>query len=353
MEIVYVHLGTTRNNYLASAIDRSLSLFPKVKHTLILDSLELTNTISSKVSLIKNESRVLESEMIQRDVNLEFRMGYWNLTLERIFAVLNYQIKNNLRHVLHVESDVILMKTFPFQNIQECNYVHWCEYGEGYDVASLLHIPNSQNAVLLKEKLLLILKQNPKFTDMQLLFMARNTGVNIRLFPSTATDYCESNSKPNINYCKCFPIDSIFDGLTYGMYLSGQDPRNNYGRYSVGDNSPYDSRATHLNPRKYSWTLDVNSNLHAKSFCCGKVVVLQNLHIHSKNLQLFGNNWSSNLLKLVRVANRHKRVNFFSWKVAYEIFRSAIRSGNTWSFLSNSPPIAGFKRTILSLVRGK
>ena len=350
-----MHLGTSRNEYLASAIDRSLALFPQIRHTLISDGLESPITNSSKVNFIKNKARVLESEMTQRNVDVEFRMGYWNLTLERIFAVLNYQITNNLRNVLHVESDVILMKTFPFRNIQECKYVHWCEYGEGHDVASLLHIPDSQNAVLLKEKLLSILKQNPNLTDMQLLFMARSSGANVRLFPSTATDYCESKykSKSSTFYCKCFPLDFIFDGLTYGMYLSGQDPRNNYGRYSVGDNSPYDSGATHLNPRKYLWTFDTSGNLQAESFCCGKVVILQNLHIHSKNLKLFGNDWSSNLLKLIRIANGHKCVNFFSGKVFYDMLRSSIRSRNTRSFISNSPPVARLKRTLLSLTKRK
>jgi hypothetical protein len=353
MEIVYVHLGETKNGYLASSIDRSLSLFPQIKHTLILDSLESMESNSSLVSLVENGSRVLDSGMIQREVDLDFRTGYWNLTLERIFAVLNYQIKKELRNVLHVESDVILMESFPFQNLQECSYVHWCEYGAGHDVASLLYIPDAQSAALLKEKLLSILKQNPNLTDMQLLFIARNTGAKVRLFPSAAPDCCDTDPTLVIQNCKCLPDDFIFDGLTYGMYLTGQDPRNNYGRYPIGDNSPYDSGATHLNPRKYSWSLDMNSNLQAESFCCGKVLSLQNLHIHSKNLKLFEFNWSSDLRKLVKIANKHERVNFFSWKVFYKMFRLSISSGNTRLFLANSPPVARFKRIILSLANGR
>lgn len=348
-----MHLGTSKNEYLASAIGRSLALFPQIRHTLISDGLASPITKSSKVNFITNKVRVLESEITQRNINVEFRMGYWNLTLERIFAVLNYQIKNNLKNVLHVESDVILMKTFPFRNIQECKYVHWCEYGEGHDVASLLHIPDSQNAVLLKEKLLSLLKQNPNLTDMQLLFMARSSGTNIRLFPSTTTDNCGSKSKLSTFYCKCIPTNFIFDGLTYGMYLTGQDPRNNYGRYSIGDNSPFDSGATHLNPSIYSWTFDTSSTLQAECFCCRKVVILHNLHVHSKNLKLFGNDWSSNLLKLIRIANGHNRVNFFNGKVFYDMLRSSIRSGNTWSFISNSPPVGRLKRILLTLAKRK
>lgn len=353
MEIVYVHLGTTKNSYLKDAMERSLSLFPEIPHTLILDNFDSVAVDSLKVNFVKNGSKVLKSETLSREVDLDFRKGYWNLTMERIFAVLDYQIKNNLRDILHVESDVILLQTFPFQSIARCSFIHWCEYGEGHDVASLLHIPNSQDANLIQNQMISILRNKPNLTDMQLLHSTRSKVKNVRLFPSEGIDNCKPNSTLDSNYCGCLPGNFIFDGLTYGMYITGQDPRNNYGRFSVGDNSPFESGATHINPRKFSWILDDSGLLCAKSDCCGKVFRLQNLHVHSKNKKLFRPNWQKSLFKLVNTANKHKKVSFFSSKTLYEMLKNSFKSGEIRLFIEKSPPIASLKRAILVLVRGK
>jgi len=353
MEIVYVHLGTTKNSYLKDAIERSLSLFPEIQHTLILDNFDSVAIDSRKVSIVQNASKVLKSETLSREVDLEFRKGYWNFTLERIFAVLHYQIENNIRDILHVESDVILMPTFPFHSIEGCSFIHWCEYGEGHDVASLLHIPNSQEANLIQNQMISILRSKPNLTDMQLLNSTRNNVKNVRLFPSEGLDNCKLNSTLDSNYCQCLPENFIFDGLTYGMYITGQDPRNNYGRFSVGDNSPYESGATHINPKKFSWSVDDSGLPCAKSDCCGKIFRLQNVHVHSKNKKLFRSNWKLTLLHLVEIANKHKKVNFFSSKTLYEMLKNSVKSGETRQFIEKSPPIARFKRALLVLVRGK
>jgi hypothetical protein len=353
MEIVYVHLGTTKNSYLSDAMERSLSLFPEVKHTLILDHFDSVCISSPNVNLVKNVSKVLESETLRRNVDLEFRKGYWNFTLERIFAVLDYQIKNNVTNILHVESDVVLLETFPFDSIQRCGFIHWCEYGEGHDVASLLHIPSSIDADLVQNQMISILKDKPNLTDMQLLHSTRSKAKNVRLFPSKGIDKCESDLTLESFYCECFPEDFIFDGLTYGMYLTGQDPRNNYGRYFVGDNSPFESGATHINPRKFFWSLDKTGILGAKSLCCGKTSKLQNLHVHSKNKKLFKPKWQKSLIKLVGIANKHKRVKFFSSRVVYEMFKTSIKDRKTRLFLEKSPPVAKLKRIILFIVKGK
>jgi hypothetical protein len=351
MEIVYVHLGKSKFGYLNTAIQRSLALYPETKHTLIVDTLESFPIPPLNVNLVQNDNQILDTVITERNVDLEFRLGYWNLTLERIFSVLNYQIKNDIKQILHVESDVILMESFPFQSLENCNYVHWCEYGPEHDVASLFFVPDSKNAAMLKRKMLSILSQNPNLTDMQLLYLTRNAGANVRLFPSFTTHRCQQNQGINQSYCLCFEHDFIFDGLTYGMYLSGQDPRNNYGKYSIGDNSPFDSGATFINPRQYSWSIDVNGTPNSKCLYCGDEAKLQNLHVHSKNIELFSSNWKSALMKLVNIANKHERVDFFSFKAIFEMIKNSVRSGSFRIFLLNSPPIARAKRVILSLVK--
>jgi len=353
MEIVYVHLGSIPNSYLGDAIQRSLSIFPNIKHTLILDDLDSVVINPANVNLVKNSSEVLETETINRNVDLDFRKGYWNYTLERVFAVLDYQIKNNVKDLLHVESDVILLPNFPLDSLQTCKYIHWCEYGEGHDVAALLHIPSSLEANVIQKQMISILKVKPSLTDMQLLFSTRSKVREVRLFPSRRADEC--NSEPSIEsvYCDCFPEDYIFDGLTYGMYITGQDPRNHYGGISIGDNSPFESGGTHINPRKFSWSFEEPGLLVAKSLCCEKTFLLQNLHVHSKNRKLFKPEWQRELSKLVGFANERNRVRFFSSRVFYGMLKDAIKDGKFLLFIEKSPPIDKLKSTILALVKGK
>lgn len=353
MEIVYVQLGRSNVNYLIPAINRSLSIYPLIKHTLIVDDSNFVAPKDTKINLVLNETSELKSKFAGRNIDQQFRMGYWNLTLERIFAVLNYQIDNDLKQILHVESDVILMETFPFVTLEQCGYAHWCEYGSGHDVASLLHIPDSKGANQIKEKMIEILSQNQNLTDMQLLYQIRNEESNVRLFPSFADKNCINLPKSSETYCECGPPNFIYDGLTYGMYLSGQDPRNNYGRYSIGDNSPFESGATHINPKHFSWFFDELGRLNAKCSCCNTAVQLQNLHIHSKNMKLFGGNWKTALAKLVFIANKHERADFFDLRVLFEMLMNSFRNGNLGKFLANSPPIAAVKRFILRFVKVK
>lgn len=353
MEIVYVHLGSSKVNYLIPAISRSLSIYPFAKHTLIVDNSNFVAPKGTEINLVLNKRSELETKFPGRNVDQRFRMGYWNLTLERIFAVLNYQIENDLKQILHVESDVILMETFPFATLEQCGYAHWCEYGPGHDVASLLHIPDSESANQIKGKMIEVLSQNQNLTDMQLLNLIRNEESNVRLFPSFPGKDCIKQTKNSEIYCDCGPPNFIYDGLTYGMYLSGQDPRNNYGRYSIGDNSPFESGATYINPKSFSWFFDEHGKLNAKCSCCNTAVQLQNLHVHSKNMQLFSGNWKAALERLVFIANKHERVDFFDSRVLFEMLINSFRNENLGKFLTNSPPIAGIKRNILRFVKVK
>lgn len=350
MEIVYVNLGKAQPAYLSATIERSMALFPQRKHTLILDVSKPIKFGTLQLSQIQNEVNELDSKEIRRVVDTKFRMGYWNLTLERLFAVLNYQIKNNVKNVLHIETDVILLRDFPFEIIENCTHSHWCDYGNGHDVAAMLHIPDSQEASRLKNQFIEILSENPNLTDMQLLFQARKSGANARLFPSYPRGECDLSSIPDLDYCGNFPQHYIFDGLTYGMYLTGQDPRNNYGKYKIGDNSPYLNNATHINPRNFFWHCDEKGYIYAKSLCCGKTAILKNLHIHSKNIKLFEKNWEMYLRKLIGSITPNNPTKLFRVSAVYQLWVESINNGSMKLFFLNSPPVIMLKRIALWLL---
>jgi hypothetical protein len=145
----------------------------------------------------------------------------------------------------------------------------------------------------------------------------------------------------------------MFDGLTFGMYITGQDPRNNYGRFFIGDNSPFESGATYIDPRKYSWSIDEFGLLEGKSLCCEKTFQLQNLHVHSKNRKLFKPEWRTELLKLVSIANEGRRVRFYSLRVFWAMLKNSIQDGKFLLFVEKSPFVDRLKTFFIILVRGK
>jgi hypothetical protein len=47
-----------------------------------------------------------------------FRDGFWFLTIERLIALAEFQEKHSISNLLHVESDVVLLKTFSLDSLK-------------------------------------------------------------------------------------------------------------------------------------------------------------------------------------------------------------------------------------------
>ena len=201
--------------------------------------------------------------------DLDFRDGFWFLTIERLIAFAEFQVSSLAVNLLHVESDVVLLKNFNSGFLMEEDKLWWTNVGDVYDCAALLFSPNPSKAHWLKTEIIKLLVSDPTITDMLALRRIKlHYGDLVSYFPSKLINYDEG------------PL--LFDPLQFGMFLFGSDPRNLFGLI-----------------HRYVWWGEVgfqNVNISYSSNLKGELYVikesrryqLQNIHNHSKNLLLFG-----------------------------------------------------------------
>jgi len=198
-----------------------------------------------------------------------FRDGFWFLTIERLIALAEYQQKYLISNLLHVESDVVLLKSFLLDSLKDTVNLWWTNVGPLYDCAALLYSPTPETAIWLKTNVAKMLRDFPAITDMLALRqIALDHPDKVSYFPSTL----DTSVTPSV----------IFDPLQFGLYLFGSDPRNLYGfinRYVWWSEVGHSDTGTR-------YVSDMKGNIFL-IFKSHKLQLLS-LHNHSKNLFLFG-----------------------------------------------------------------
>lgn len=346
-KLVFIHLGTLPNALLIKNLKMCVEKFNTEIVLIHSKESDLKGLPEEVKTYTYNGSQAFLESIAERQVDLKFRKGYWNLTLERLFALLEYQIRHQETNLLHVESDVLLLPSFPVNRSFSKDKILWCEYGKEHDVAALFYIPT----VELAKQLLSLFQQeltiNPDLTDMQLMYKVRHSSTRVGLFQSSFM-HCEvvENSSPQEP-----PPAEIFDGLALGMWLSGHDPRNNYGAFKIGDNSPFETGATGIDPSSYSYRVTKEGFLLVTAPCCGQSALLHNLHIHSKDKRFFVEEPGIRITKNLNMIARHGEVSKFSTSSLLSMAFRACQNKEMFAFLVNSPVANWTKRKLLKLVK--
>lgn len=282
-----------------------------------------------------------------------FRGGFWKYTFERLFALQQYHEKNPEVKLLHIESDVLLLPSFPWTKFLRYESIAWLNVNETHDVAALVHLPNLNATISFCDFLRKQLRDNPETTDMYaLLSFANSFPEKHKYLPSlnniNSREVGLDLLKLNIDSSSYFK--GFFDPLALGIWYFGQDPKNNYGistRY-------IDQEHHYLSATKVQ--LDFKDG-HLKD-------QLQNewfsIHLHSKNLNLFGPNWETWLTRYLHEAALQKNKNIFS----FSAFRLAIHdrpikehlwhgfAKNSWlQDLAKTPRIASVLYRVKKLLR--
>jgi len=344
-KLVFIHLGSLPNPLLIKNMKMCLNNFEAEIILIHSNDTTLKGIPKEVKTYIYNSSQIFLDLSIERKVDTKFRKGYWNLTLERLFALLEYQILHQESNLLHVESDVLLFPSFPIARMFTREKIMWCDYGNQHDVAALLYIPTLDLARYLLNRFQKELAAQPNLTDMQLMYKVRNSSSKIELFNSKFT------------HCVSLPIATqealcdLFDGLAFGMWISGHDPRNNYGSYRLGDNSPFESSATVVDPTSFTYELNGVGNLILTTLCCGKSAVLHNLHIHSKDKRFFVKDPSFRVGKNLKLISKHGVVTRFSTRTLISMAFQALKNRELVAFLANSPISHWIKRMLLKLFK--
>lgn len=320
-QIVFVQLGRAKAEHLWKNISSIKSEWPDCEVVLIADSSEYLKRASMLGIEIWEYLPSQEiSELIRNSPhNPDFREGFWNYSLLRLFAVLEYSSARPEISLIHLESDITVFPNFPFKTLSMRSKPSWLRFNESHDVGSIFTVPGAEAANQLKFFFIEELKSNPFLTDMtllncvstkhpesvELLPVARDS--NDPLIRSGELDTPESERISSL-----FSVyNGIFDSAPIGMWLLGQDPRNHFGKIIRFR----DLAESYIQPRLTNYTFDSRN----QTLVTGSGVQIFNLHVHSKEPSYFDNRRAHRIeIRVKDSADRSKSISF-STKAFYAL----------------------------------
>ena len=365
--VVFVHLGKSPVEHLWLNLKRHLELFPNIPVSVIIDEKLHYKKIPKGVGihLFKRSKDYFENDGF-RHIDQKFRRGFWRFSLERLFALEDFHQSLPDSSILHIESDVLLMPNFPWENLAQAKKPIWNYYNNDRDVSALLYLPTIEDTQKFVLRIKSELISNPLHTDMSVLSALRKKhNQDYELFPSLSLSvpelYNPLNNLENVIFeqisnSKNFP-GGVFDAAPIGMWLTGHDPRNNYGHANLHDPSPLISGDSVVEPSKVNYLLDSSFNLKVKSEHADVAINVWCLHIHSKALELFGKNWKLELTSYVVLAQNKNTIAFFSRRALWSMFVQSIKGHSFLQLIYGFPLIQKrvdtFRKNVKKTLLGK
>jgi hypothetical protein len=359
MKIVFVHLGKAPAEHLWVNIGTLVEKFVNIEIVLVSD-LERSEMISHpRIEFFKYIRSDVNREQFSRlNFDFKFRSGFWQYTLERILALDQDHQSFPQKKIMHLESDVLILDDFPFHIFEKQTKMSWLSVDENRDVATLIYLPHAQATKTLSEALLAQLSLDPTLTDMQFLknFRLKNP-TEVLLAPSLSLEMAtrlisDAEMDPKIGFelssaSKIF--GGVFDPAAIGMWFTGSDPRNYYGSRKVFDTREILDGGTFINPGIFKYRFSDTEGL---------LVSIDNvesrvwsLHVHSKDMRLFGDSSGTRLRELAALSRLGKVHSEFDFKCLLGLVRENFRNRTMIGFILHHPRIRWLK-SFLFLVRG-
>jgi hypothetical protein len=349
--VVFIHLGDGRPKHLFPNILRVRSQVANLDLNVILigsNERLLREAQERGIQALKYTATpevelLLQSHKNQFDHN--FRDGFWRFSIERLFALSTIFEEFENTSALHIESDILTLNNFPYEKIFTLKNITWCKMNQETDVASLLYIPSREKAVTFKSHLQQILTENISLTDMSALAQLGNESTKIDYFPAAENpqsrylnrkNLSESNAERVTKLYKKF--DGIFDSAPLGMFVLGQDPRNNWGLVR----RQIELEHSGIVAGRFQLNLTQNGLLKSSDgvdiFC---------LHAHSKEIQLFGKESEQYLRRIVKRGNSRFSKTTFSVTAFLDLIADYKKRRKLLVLAINFPPIKGIRNTRL------
>lgn len=355
MQLVFVHLGQLIPEHLKLNIERHLNLFPEIPVTLVHNCENVDAKFNAlSVETFKYTRTPLINEVVnQLSHDKAFRNNFWIYTLERFFALEQFHLFIGMNNMMHIESDVLLLPDFPWDTFATQDKVYFTRFNADKDVASILFSPSPEKTKNFVKEISYELRNCTDLTDMTALSILSNKlDDSFFILPSAPNDTetffngnnrSSSTSKKSVS--KNYDIfNGIFDPAPIGMWLTGQDPRNQFGFSLIMSRNIIDSGDSYIDPSQGRYLLTKSGAL--------RVIIdhmeypLWNLHIHSKNLDLFGKDWISSLSYFVENSTVKKKYSKFSFIVLKNLLLDNFNQGTLLRFLGNLPLLNQIKLII-------
>jgi hypothetical protein len=327
MNIVFAHFKTKFPKHLLLNIQRTIILFPSHQVFLITDQEVDKLKIGGLLTFHFTEApEWLEVEKLL-DHPKDFRGNFWFTSLARFIAI-SYFAKMHEGPLIHIESDVIVSSDFPFEafSLLTTSFA-FPIVSDNQAIASCLFIQNKEAAADLAQLTLESVRRNTSTTDMYILhdlFVKEPERVQI-LASAPSHEYALDDTKKyflkknseSIEYFK-----GIFDGFDIGRYLFGDDPRNDRG-FSVLRRK---DSLTYLDASRLDFLLLDNHEFpYVRNRSNQSIMPVYALHIHSKNLKLFGMVDARSMIRKAVLDSKNESQKIFSLTIFLKSVLISIR----------------------------
>ena len=337
--IVFVQLGKSKAKHLISNIELVHYMFPETSiNCVVSKESRVVKNIPPYVNISTYEPSLEINEAFNlKSIDLKFRNGFWRYSLERLIAVESLHAKNKDQSYLHVESDVLLLPHFPWHKFSELNHVYWLPVNPVNDIASLVYFPKYESTKEFTKDLLDYVNNSIQPTDMKgLLHLRHKFPDKYKILPISHTSLPKL-SKVEVDTSLENKVDfgGLFDALNIGMWLTGIDPRNAYGFLELFATKKIVIDDSFIDPSNYTIKFSKENGLYFESG--NEKISIYNLHIHSKSLRIFSENWSKEIADLTLLSYKDKIQREFYPKILSRLFLDNIKNGTFLEFLYNSP----------------
>jgi len=355
LEMVFVHLGAQLPQHLIGNLQIIRTNFPDLRiHLLVNQEHDLTHLrfLHVETHNIRIDKEI-QDLLIKLSPDPKFRDGFWRLSLERLFTLVQFHDANPRRKFLHVESDVFIFPNFPIAEFERINKPAWIKVSHKRDVAAIVYLPSSHST----KKLGLLMKEELEkgfwIDDMAMLSVLMDANPEeFEYLPGiNPSDLSLSSNRLTeelrLKICKNYEqFNGIFDGVHLGVWLAGWDPRNSYGVTRFKDSTLIENAYGLINPERVKFNYEAREFLtygtngsHTRIFC---------LHIHSKSLKIFSENWDKEMNRLVTLSQSSESYNEFSLSILLKLLRSNVRNRTIIPFLLQSTSAT---RQVLKIAR--
>ena len=301
MPIVFVHLNGKIPKYLKLNIISTIRRFPNNQVVLIINR-NLNDYRIDGLSVYKYEEdakwKILEKLLSHPK---DFRDNFWLISLARFFA-LEQLMLDYRNEFMHVESDVLLSKDFPFNNFSKLKEtIAYPVVSRERGVASTLYIKNLEIILSLTNFTIEIAKTDSQTSDMIILRKFYNQFKNqVAVLPfgpahkECYSEYIETDLLSSIvNGAEYF--NGIFDGNDIGVYFFGTNPVNLRGRTIL--RKPIE--LNYANMRMWQPTYNTDRNfMDIKIDDKSEPIPVYSIHATVKSNSLFSLNRQDRILRL-------------------------------------------------------
>jgi hypothetical protein len=355
MRIVVVYLGDSIPKHFWLHVQHLLDIQSKYQIDIITSREILEIPIQDpRLHNFVYEPRPEITEILDSlEMDTKFRGGFWRYSLERLFAFTQHHLDFSNDSILHIESDLLPLRNFPFSKFENVDKLFWSRVGANYDVAAIVFSPNQLTSNWLDEKMINVMYRSKEMTDMRVL------GEISALYPHlvsalpsipkinsqiTNADIDISSANLEAIHKEFSTFEGIFDPAGIGIWLTGTEPRNFFGVSKKFDTRSLVNSKAFLNPGRVKFHFQPSGQLIYIED--GMNIPIYTLHIHSKNLDYFGCDFERYLARDVLGSNVGKTRRTFSFRILFALIFHNWRKGTLLRFISWHPVFRRIKRTM-------